>query len=213
MLRLEINLSNTDHNSKILNSLTSNNKVALNNLYIYRNQPQEHGYRFSKSKSGNLINVVAPIPLPLFSSTQLSVKVLRTNHSIIGYVHTHGNTSIQPDGSVVHPMFSHTDIMALFDMANKNPSIDKNPVDLFAGLIVNGGFYVIMFPNDVTHNNITTKYSNFVTMNGNKLTANDQAQVWKDIRDDLGYYDKIARQGSNKQIKYEKSFVTYIKKT
>ena len=101
----------------------------------------------------------------------------------------------------------------LLPIGNKIVDDDKNPVDLFAGLIVNGGFYVIMFPNDVTHNNITTKYSNFVTMNGNKLTANDQAQVWKDIRDDLeGYYDKIARQGSNKQIKYEKALLLTLKK-
>lgn len=206
------NIGNTDNNYKILNSLVENNKVALKDLYDKRNQSREYGYRFSKTKQGTLIKVVAPVALPLVSSTQLGVKVLRTNLSIIGYVHTHTNTSVQSDGSYVHPMFSHTDIMALFDMVNKNPSIDKNPPDLFAGLMVNGGFYVVMFLNDVTHNNIAAKYSNFATMNGNKMTANEQAQVWKDMEEKLKrYYDYIARQGSNKDVRYEKALLLTLK--
>ncbi|KAA5531695.1 hypothetical protein [Paenimyroides baculatum] len=211
-IRIQINIQNTDRNSKILNSLVENNKVTLKELYDKRNEQREYGYRFSKTKTGDLIKVTAPGALPLVTNTQLGTKVLRTNHSIIGFTHTHGNTTIQSDGSVVHPMFSHTDIMALFDMVNKNPSIDKSPPDLFVSLIVNDGFYVIMLPNDVTHDNIATKYSNFATMNGNNMTANDQAQVWKDIRKDLkGYYDNIARQGSNKSIKYEKALLLKLK--
>lgn len=208
----QINNGNTNNNSKILKSLVENNKVALQDLYAKKNYNQEHGYRFSKTKTGDLIKVVAPISLPLVTAYSLGTKILRINHSIIGFVHTHTNPNQKVDDSYAHPMFSHTDIMALFDMVNKNPSIDKNPPDLFTGLMVNGGFYVIMFPNDVTHNNIATKYSNFATMTNNKMAANREAQVWTDMENKLKtYYENIRRNGSNKDIRYEKALLLTLK--
>lgn len=205
--------NNTDRNSKILNSLVENNRVTLKELYDKRNEPREYGYRFSKTKTGDLIKVTAPGALPLVTNTQLGVKSLR-GASVIGFAHTHTNTDTQPDGSYVYPMFSHTDIMALFEMVNKNPSIDKSPPDLFVGLIVDAGFYVIMFPNDVTLDNVATKYSNFAIMNGNKMTANNQAQAWIGIQDDLqNLYDLVKRGEKYKQnIRYEKALLKTLKK-
>lgn len=208
----QIDLGNTNNNSKILKNLVENNKVSLKDLYDKRNEQREHGYRFSKAKIAGEMKVTSPIALPLATLYSLSTKVLRTNHSIIGYTHTHGNTSVMQDGNQVFPMFTHSDIMALFDMVNKNPTIDKNPSDLFAGLMVNACFYVIMLPNDVTHENVATKYSNFATMNGTKMTANKEAQAWTDMMKKLSSrYKVIAKNGTNKDIQYEKALLLTLK--
>ena len=162
---LDPNIGTFNTNLKTLKGLVENNLATLQALHSNASDPLEHGNAFSKQKINNQYTPIAnQTPLQLANGSNWALNIIpavkvAANTGIL-HTHTNKNTSIIENGKEVKavPMFSHTDLRALFYLGQSFPTSNKALPDLFFGLMTSESLYVVMFPNDATKINFVTKY-------------------------------------------------------
>jgi len=211
------NLGNQDINKATLKKLVASNKVILQTLLNNSTDTREHGYAFSKQKINNEYTPKAnltEIDVNAASNWSLNINPIITISNYTGIIHTHTNPNAQVllNGSYIKapPMFSHSDILALFLLSKENTSIKKQLAESFFGLLTPTSLYVIMFPNDATLDNFGTKYGKAF------LTIKKDKKMWGEINQFLEKeYGKIVSSTDTDQVKakkYEKALLTILKK-
>src|SRR5690554_6427161 len=86
------------------------------------------------------------------------------------------------------PLFTHADLSAVFRFVNTSSQLapDRKPSEAFMGVVNEYGAYVVMLPNDVTHENISERYSDFIRTNAqNKVFPDPTKPKWGDMGTEL----------------------------
>src|SRR5690606_30953786 len=111
-------------------------------LYNNRNDTREHGYAFTKQTINGQPSPFAnstALQLSNGSDWSLDIKTILEVSNYTGLMHTHTNPNykIVTKGGFYYadPMFSHTDIWALFRLSRPNNAINKELAESFMGLI------------------------------------------------------------------------------
>ncbi|WKW46934.1 hypothetical protein P3875_02445 [Myroides sp. JBRI-B21084] len=212
----DFNIGVNNKNLEVLNDIVTHNLPTLQDLYSKASDVREHGNAFIKvKKNGKYVALANQTPLPLNngSNWQLDIESAVKNKFNTGILHTHTNknTTIyeynQP--TKADPMFSHTDLRALFLLSADNATNKKELPDLFVGLMTSESLYVVMFPNDATKDNFNSKYGTpFFTWKTND-------KMWKDLGKELRKeYSKINPSTATDALKakmYEKALLRVLK--
>src|SRR5690554_1190903 len=206
---LNPNIGSFDTNQQTLKNLVKNNKSYIQTLHTNSDDTREHGYAFTKQKiNGAYTPWVNPVSLQLASANnwQLNINVALKNSIHIGILHTHTNpnTEIYEHNTATKaaPMFSGTDIQALFHLSSANTNINKKLSEVFLGLITSESMYVLMFPNDATLDNFGVKYGRAM------FTIRRDTDVWEKIGNELRKeYEKITQPTA---IDYEKALLKVL---
>src|SRR5690606_19211743 len=210
------NIGTFNTNLKTLKGLVENNLATLQDLYSKASDNREHGNIFIKVKqNGKYIPLANQTPLQLANGSNWALKIIpavkvAANTGIL-HTHTNKNTPIYEKGKEekAGPMFTHTDLRALFYLGQSFPTSNKALPDLFFGLMTSESLYVVMFPNDATKINFVTKYGTSF------YTWRDNDEKWNDIGEELrDEYNKITPSTATDAVKakmYEKALLTVLK--
>ncbi len=188
-LLFDINLGNTNYNHKTLKAVTSLWKDDIQALYTEvknANTYIEKGfaYRFTYqngnySKYPNTPRLTLTNPVGI--KTQIDISVVAAYYN--GCIHSH------PDklGSATQkgtPLFSHTDLGAVFRFVNSSTQApNRKPSEAFIGVVNKYGFYMVMLPNSVTQENLTTRYADFIAIGAlNKIKTDMEKPKWEKIK-------------------------------
>src|SRR5690606_11738574 len=96
--------------------------------------------------------------LPNPSGQNRMIDASKASYHMNGIFHTHPHSFGNEVLSI--PLFSHADLTAIFKFVNTSAQVpNRKPSEAFMGVVNQYGAYVVMLPNDVTHENISERYS------------------------------------------------------
>lgn len=190
-LFVQINFGNPNYNHKILKAVTSLWKQDIQSLYTEAKHPNtyvENGfaYRFTYQNGNYIKNANTPFQLLHHSPgnfTQIDISNVYAYFN--GCIHSHpdklGNANQKGT-----PLFSPADLGAVFKFVNSSTEEpDRKPSEAFIGVVNKYGFYMVMLPNNVTQENLTTRYADFIKVTNDKVKVDLTKPKWKDLSADL----------------------------
>lgn len=212
------NNGNTNKNLEVLKGIVTNNLPTLQDLHSKASATREHGNMFIKvKKNSKYVPLANQTALQLENGSNWALNIepalkIAANTGII-HTHTNKNTPINENGTQTkaNPMFSNTDLQALFLLSADNTLNQKELPDLFFGLMTSESLYVVMFPNDATKDNFNSKYGTpFFTWKNDKKRWN---KIGRELRDE---YKKITSATDSptpaqEAARYEKALLTVLK--
>src|SRR5690606_30367421 len=143
------------------------------------------------------------------------INIEKAPYHMTGVFHTHPYSF--GNGVLSMPLFSHNDLAGTFRFVNTSSTVsNRKPSEAFMGVVNQYGAYVVMLPNDVTHENISERYSDFTRTNTqSKVFPAPTKPQWKNMGEELkDKYKRILHFSaiSDKKKAYEKALLEVMKK-
>lgn len=213
----QINIGNNNQNVKTLKAIKRDIKADLQYFNSNLNLAIEigKGYQFKTINGVYTKSLTFDLQNPSLQKPKIDMTKARAY--LCGVFHIHPIKL----GSQNHkhaPLFSPADLRAIFRFTNVSSAVpDRKPSEAFIGVVNKYGAYVVMLPNDVTQDNIATKYEDFISTNNNgRIFGDEDKEVWKEMEEKLEKeYNKIDNSSSydedEKKVEHEKALLEIMK--
>jgi len=211
----QINIGNNNQNVKTLKAIQRDLKTDLQYFRGKLNITKELGKAYRFENVNGMFKMVLPQDLPNPSGQNWIINIEKAPYYMTGVFHTHplsfGNNGLSL------PLFAHADLAGIFRFVNTSSIVpNRKPSEAFIGVVNEYGVYVVMLPNDITQDNIATKYSDFIRTNySNKILPDPTKPKWEKIGQELEKrYRRIkhtnAMSDIQKKVAHEKALLKII---
>ncbi|WP_448606503.1 hypothetical protein [Paenimyroides ceti] len=220
----QVNMGSGNTNAKVLKAVSSFLKQDIQTLYGRMNDTRESGfaYQFGIVNGSYTYNVLGGrLILTSPNYTNRKIELGNVSGRFSGAVHNHTDNLGVTATEVGTPLFSPPDLGAVFKFTNKSVEDPfRQPAEAFVGVVNRYGMYMVMLPNNVTSENINTKYSDFTKIiqfgSSKRIVVDKEKQKWREMENELErkYYDieLINDPEHIKKKKYERALLMVLKK-
>src|SRR5690606_24969582 len=179
------NIGNPNQNVKTLKAIQRDLKTDLQFFKGKLNLTKELGKAYRFETVNGVYKMVKPQDLPNPPGQDSQINIEKAPYHMTGVFHTHPYSF--GNGVLSMPLFSHNDLAGTFRFVNTSSTVsNRKPSEAFMGVVNEYGAYVVMLPNDVTHENISERYTDFIRTNAqNKVFPDPTKPKWGKIGKDL----------------------------
>ncbi|HLV45947.1 MAG TPA: hypothetical protein VKY32_02785 [Flavobacterium sp.] len=211
----EVNIGLNNQNVKTLKAISRDLKGELQYFRSNLSLTKELGRAYRFETVNGVYKKITQEDLPNPSGQNRMIDANKASYHMNGIFHSHFYGSDGEDPLM--PLFTATDLAAIFKFVNTSAQApDRKPSEAFMGVVNQYGAYVVMLPNDVTHENISERYSDFTRTNTqSKVFPAPTKPQWKNMGEELkDKYKRILHFSaiSDKKKAYEKALLEVMKK-
>lgn len=206
------NIGNPNQNVKTLKAIQRDLKTDLQFFKGKLNLTKELGKAYRFETVNGVYKMVKPQDLPNPPGQDSQINIEKAPYHMTGVFHTHPYSF--GNGVLSMPLFSHNDLAGTFRFVNTSSTVsNRKPSEAFIGVVNEYGAYVVMLPNDVTHENISERYTDFIRTNAqNKVFPDPTKPKWKKMGDKLERkYKRIKHSNAmsdiQKKVAHEKALL------